>query len=252
MIKVTVITATWNSAATISETLDSLSLQDYNNIEYIVIDGASIDNTVEIVKKYGDMVSKIVSENDNGIYDALNKGIGLADGDVIGFLHSDDFFSNSNVISKIAEAFNDQNVDAVYGDLDYVAKDDITKIIRRWKSGPFEYGNLRNGWMPPHPTFYLRKKHYERLGKFNLSYSISADYDSILRFLWKNRLVPKYIPSVLVKMRVGGESNRSLTNIIKKTKEDKSVMKSNDLPYFRALLLKNLSKIPQFLRFYRN
>ncbi|MDW2402521.1 glycosyltransferase family 2 protein [Vibrio sp. 1262-1] len=248
MIKVTVITATWNSEATIADTLKSLASQSYSNIEYLVIDGASKDGTLDIVKEQGDRVSKLVSEQDKGIYDALNKGIAMATGDVIGFLHSDDLFADADVVSKIAQAFEDSSVDAVYGDLDYVSKENTERVIRRWVSGHYNRKNIRNGWMPPHPSFYMRRAHYQRLGGFDLNYRIAADYDSILRYLWTNKLSAKYIPKVFIKMRVGGESNRSLRNILRKTQEDKKAMHANELPFMRALLGKNFSKIPQFFK----
>ena len=244
--KISVITATWNSALTIDDTIRSLIAQDYPNIEYIIVDGASTDSTLDIVRRYGDRIAVVVSEKDKGIYDALNKGIALATGDVVGFLHSDDFFADDRVLSRIAEAFVKRSLGAVYGDLDYVSKSDTTKIVRRWVSGSFKRSKFRNGWMPPHPTFYMRRELYLSLGSFDLKFSIAADYDSMLRYLWTNRISATYIPSTLIKMRVGGESNQSLLNILKKTKEDRVAMIENGIPPVRGLLLKNLSKIQQF------
>ena len=220
--------------------------QDYPDIEYIIVDGASTDSTLDIVRRYGDRIAVVVSEKDKGIYDALNKGIALATGDVVGFLHSDDFFADDRVLSRIAEAFTKRSLGAVYGDLNYVSKSDTTKIVRRWVSGSFKRSKFRNGWMPPHPTFYMRREHYLSLGSFDLKFSIAADYDSMLRYLWTNNISATYIPSVLITMRVGGESNQSLLNILKKTKEDRVVMIGNGIPPVRGLLLKNLSKIQQF------
>lgn len=246
--KITVITATWNSGKTIGETLASFNGQDYSNTEYIIVDGGSIDNTINIIEANGRRVDKLVSEKDKGIYDALNKGVDLATGDAIGFLHSDDVFSHSSVLSNIAKAFGLNDVDAVYGDLDYVAKADMGKIIRRWKSGVYSRNKFKNGWMPPHPTFYMKRNCYERYGAFNLDYKIAADYDSLLRYMWSNNISVTYLPEVLIKMRVGGESNKSIMNIFNKSREDIQAMQSNNIPVARALLLKNLSKVPQFFK----
>lgn len=245
--KITVITATWNSELTIADTLQSLASQEYQNVEYIVIDGASSDRTLEIIRSHGGDVDRLLSEKDAGIYDALNKGISMASGDVVGFLHSDDVYSTSDALSKIARAFDDPEVDAVYGDLEYVAKLNVDKVVRRWVSGCFDLTKMKLGWMPPHPTFYMRRSCYEKFGGFNLCYKIAADYDALVRYLWVNNISIRYIPEVLVKMRVGGESNRSISNIIRKSKEDAEIMSRNGLPVIRAMLGKNLSKIPQFL-----
>jgi len=244
--KISVITATYNSAQTLEETINSINSQDYPDIEYIIVDGVSTDSTLEIVHKYGRRVTTLISENDNGIYDALNKGIALATGDVVGFLHSDDSFADCEVLSRIAAEFSKESTDAVYGDLNYVSKFDTTKIIRRWISGNYNINKFRNGWMPAHPTFYMRREQYLSLGGFDLKYSISSDYESMVRYLWKNNLRAAYIPKVFINMRVGGESNRSLANIWKKSKEDVKVMVNSGIPPIRGLLFKNLSKISQF------
>jgi glycosyltransferase len=244
--KISVITATYNSAQTLKDTIKSLNSQSYPDIEYIIVDGASTDSTLTIVEQYGHRVTTVISEKDNGIYDALNKGIALATGDVVGFLHSDDLFADDRVLSRIAAEFSKESTDAVYGDLNYVSKFDTTKIIRRWISGNFNRSKFRNGWMPPHPTFYMKRKHYRSLGSFDLKFSISSDYESMLRYLWKNKLCATYIPKVLINMRVGGESNRSLANIWKKTNEDVNAMMKNGISPLRGLVFKNLSKISQF------
>lgn len=244
--KISIITATYNSAKTLEQTLNSLNSQDYPDIEYIIVDGVSTDSTLKIVEQYGDRVTTVISEKDNGIYDALNKGIALATGDIIGFLHSDDLFADEQVVGCIAQEFSKKPTDAVYGDLNYVSKSDATKIIRRWISGNFNRGKFKNGWMPPHPTFYMKREHYLSLGSFDLKFSISSDYESMLRYLWKNKLCVRYIPKVLINMRVGGESNRSLPNIWKKTNEDVQAMVKNGIPPIRGLILKNLSKVSQF------
>lgn len=244
--KISVITATWNSEETIEATLRSLNTQDYSDIEHIIVDGASTDATLDSVRLHGDRVNAVISEKDNGIYEALNKGINAATGDVVGFLHSDDLYANQNVLSRIAKEFTNDGTDATYGDLDYVSKANINKIVRSWVSGGFDRSKMKNGWMPPHPTFYMRREHYVALGGFDLKYMIAADYDSMLRYLWKNKLNPSYIPEVLVKMRLGGKSNNSFSNILKKTSEDKNAMIENGIHPLRGLLGKNFSKISQF------
>ena len=244
--KISVITATWNSEETIEGTLRSLNAQDYSDIEHIIVDGASTDATLDSVWRDGDRVNTVISEKDNGIYDALNKGIDAATGDVIGFLHSDDLYANQKVLSRIAQEFSTDGIDATYGDLAYVSKANINKTVRSWVSGGFDRSKMKNGWMPPHPTFYMRREHYVALAGFDLKYMISADYDSMLRYLWKHKLNPSYIPEVLVKMRLGGKSNYSFSNILKKTIEDKNAMIENGIHPLRGLLGKNFSKIPQF------
>jgi glycosyltransferase len=243
--KISVITATYNSARTLEDTINSLNNQDYPDIEYIIVDGVSTDSTLKIVEQYGRRVTTVISEKDNGIYDALNKGIALATGDVVGFLHSDDLYADDRVLSRIATEFSKDLIDAVYGDLNYVSKFDTTKIIRRWVSGNYKINKFRNGWMPAHPTFYMKREHYLTFGGFDLKYSISSDYESMVRYLWKNNLCAAYIPKVFIHMRVGGESNRSLANIWKKTKEDVKVMIKSGIPPLRGILFKNLSKISQ-------
>lgn len=246
--KVSIITATYNSAKTISDTLNSLNAQTYPDIEYIIIDGGSKDNTLSLIKSSCSRVSVIVSEPDKGIYDALNKGISSATGDIIGFLHSDDFFAYPDAVMDIVEAMRASNADAVYGDLNYISSTDNNVIVRKWVSGEFDIKKMKLGWMPPHPTFYMKRSCYQHFGSFDLSYKISADYDSLLRYLWIHKIAVKYIPKVIINMRVGGVSNRSLSNMIMKTKEDVKAMKSNKLPWLSAVAGKNLSKIPQFFK----
>ena len=245
--KVSIVTVCYNSEKTISDTLDSLESQTYQDIEYLVIDGASSDNTVELVNKNSSRVSKIISERDTGIYDALNKGIKASTGDVVGFLHSDDLFASATVIEDVVAKFKETDSDAVYGDLKYVAQHDISKVIRLWKSGEYNIKLIKRGWMPPHPTFFMKRELYEKFGCFDLNFKIAADYDSLLRYLWVNKISISYLPEVLTLMRVGGESNRSLSNIIQKTTEDIAALKKNNVPVISAIIWKNLSKIPQFV-----
>ncbi|KAF0130588.1 MAG: hypothetical protein FD155_1398 [Bacteroidetes bacterium] len=245
--KISVITIAYNSGHSISDAIDSVLSQTYNDIEYIIVDGKSKDNTVEVVKSYGSRISKFVSEPDKGIYDALNKGIRMASGDVIGFMHSDDLFASDDILAKVAEIFKTNDVDSVYGDLQYVYKNDTNKVLRYWKSGRFSLRRLKMGWMPPHPTFYVKKKVYDSYGLFNTDFRIAADYDTMLRFLGKHRISTYYLPEVMVKMRVGGASNRSLKNIIKKTKEDMKAIQDNNFGSFFTLVFKNLRKVKQFI-----
>ena len=247
--KVSIITATYNSDHGIEACLDSILSQDYKNIECLVIDGKSIDQTIEIVlekqKKHSSI--NMVSEPDKGIYDALNKGVNLASGDIIGFVHSDDLLASKTVISKLVSKFLNEKLDGVYGDLQYVNKDDTTRVVRLWKSREYTTDLLRNGWMPAHPTFFLKKEVYKIHGKFNLKYKIAADYDFMVRVLKDPSLTYGYMPCVITKMRVGGISNRGLKNIILKSKEDYEVLLSNKIGGVLTLFKKNISKLSQFI-----
>ena len=245
--KVSIITATFNSEKTILDTLKSLEQQTYKNIEYIVVDGASSDKTIELIRKNCTRITKVVCEPDQGIYDALNKGIIASTGDVIGFLHSDDLFASNSAVESIVTKFKSTGCDAVYGDLKYVAYDDTSKIIRLWKSGEYNLSRITSGWMPPHPTFFMKREFYEKYGVFDLSFKIAADYDSLLRYIWINKISLAYLPEVITLMRVGGASNRSLKNIFQKTNEDIRALSKNKIPVLKAILMKNISKIPQFI-----
>jgi len=247
--KVSIITATYNSQETIEMCVKSVLAQTYSNIEYIIVDGGSKDNTLKIIKSLTNNYQSvnIVSEPDKGIYDALNKGISKASGDVVGFVHSDDFLADEKSISLIVEVFLSQNVDGVYGNLHYVAFNDTNKIIRNWTSKPFKTRLLKQGWMPAHPTLYLRRSIYTEYGGFNLNYKIAADYDFILRIFKQINLKFFYLPKTIVKMRIGGASNRSLKNIILKSREDYRAITSNGTGTLLTILLKNVTKIKQFM-----
>lgn len=247
--KVSIITVCYNSAKTIEDTIQSVVNQTYPNIEYIIIDGISTDNTLEIVNKYKDKITKIVSEKDNGLYDAINKGVNIATGNIIANINSDDFYTNPNVIEEIVALFEKENLDASYADLDYVDRVDTSKITRHWKSGNYQHGIFFNGWMPPHPTFFVKKKIYQQYGTFNLAFKSAADYEIMLRFIHKHQIKIGYLPKVIVKMRIGGVSNISISNRLKANREDKKAWLVNGLkpkPY--TLLFKPLSKIGQFLK----
>lgn len=244
--KISIITATYNSASTVRDTLISIAEQDYANVEHIIVDGLSKDNTLNIVKDFTH-VAKVISEKDKGIYDAMNKGVKLASGDVIGILNSDDFYTGSTILTKVAAAFEDPAVEAVYGDLQYVKQDNVQIITRTWKSGSFRKNSLYYGWMPPHPTFFVRRHIYDKCGIFNTTLRSAADYELMLRVLLKYGARVQYIPEVLVKMRAGGMSNASFRNRVRANKEDAMAWKLNQLkPYFFTMWLKPLRKVLQF------
>lgn len=247
MLKVSVITVCYNSAETIEATIRSVVSQDYNNIEYIIVDGKSSDNTSHILEKYKGQVSKIISEKDEGIYFAINKGIAAATGDIIAILHADDFYASNQVIYSVVKIFNDKQTDTVYGDLQYVDRYETLKVTRHWKAGEYIPGLFLKGWMPPHPAFFVRKTCYEKYGVYNTQLKSAADYELMLRLLHKHSCSTTYIPEVLVKMRVGGKSNRTLLNRIKANREDKKAWLMNGLkPGMFTFILKPLSKIGQF------
>lgn len=244
---ISVITACFNSEATLGEAIASLKRQRWPAIEHLVIDGASKDASVVIARDTLEEGDVLVSEPDRGIYDALNKGIRRASGDVIGFLHSDDLYAHDAVLERVAALFADPAVGAVYGDLQYVDAGRPERVIRHWTSGAFSRAKLKRGWMPPHPTFFMRREHYRALGGFDLSYRIAGDYNSLLRYLGSETFEVAYLPEVLVRMRVGGASNASLKAILRKSREDIAAMHSNGINPLVALPCKNLSKLPQFL-----
>lgn len=246
-LKLSLITATWNCATTVADCLASVAAQTWPEREHIVIDGASTDTTPALLKAHRDQLAVLVSEPDRGIYDALNKGLDRAGGEMVGFLHADDLFAHDKVLACIAEAFEDPEVDAVYGDLVYVRQDDTDRVIRFWRAGEYHPNLLRRGWMPPHPTLYLRRRLYQQHGGFDTRYRIAADYDCMLRLLARLEGRVVYIPEVLVRMRVGGASNRSLGNILRKSAEDYRALRSNGIGGAGALAWKNLSKLGQFV-----
>jgi glycosyltransferase len=248
MPKVSIITACLNNASTVESTIQSVFAQDYPNIEYIIIDGGSTDGTMDIISKYRNKIAVIVSEKDEGIYYALNKGLDKVTGEITGMLHADDFYPKNDTISKVVKAFEANNVEAVYGDLQYVDRQNPDKIFRNWKSEAYYDGIFLKGFMPPHPTFFLKSKWYKQYGKFTTSLTISADYELMLRMLHKHKLSVHYIPEVLTKMRIGGESNRSFTNRIRANMEDRKAWKINDVrPSPLTLIRKPLGKLGQFI-----
>lgn len=245
--KISIITATYNSAATVRATLECIRGQEHPDIEHIIMDGRSTDDTLAIAAGFPH-IAKIISEKDAGIYDAMNKGIAIATGEVIGILNSDDIYPDAAVLSLIAQVFADPAVKTAYADLQYVQQHDLDKVIRTWRSGSFSKRNFYYGWMPPHPTFFVRKEVYDQVGLFDLSLRSAADYELMLRILVKYELPAHYIPRVLVKMRAGGMSNASLWNRLRANKEDRLAWKMNGLqPNFFTLYMKPLRKIPQFI-----
>lgn len=245
--KVSIITATYNSAATVADTLASVQRQTYANIEHIIVDGKSTDNTLDVVKQAGHN-GVVVSESDKGIYDAMNKGIKLTHGDIVGILNSDDFFAHENVIEEVVKLFKDEKCDAVYGDLIFVHPDNPKKILRKWIAGGYNKNLFLKGWMPPHPTFFIRRELYNSYGTFNIGLKSSADYELLLRMMYMHKINVAYLPDVLVHMRSGGQSTKSLSNRIKAHKEDYAAWSMNNLkPKWYTLLLKPVRKIKQFL-----
>lgn len=213
--KVSLLTVCYNSAGTVADSIKSVRSQDYKDVEYIIVDGNSNDGTKEIIKANNDLIDKWISEPDKGIYDAMNKAIKMATGEVVGILNSDDFYSSSNVISQVAKAFNDSTVDAVFGDLVFVDPNNLKKVVRRYSSAKWSPEKFARGFMPAHPTFFVRRKYYEQIGLFKTDYKIAADYELLIRFLYVHKLKYKYLPLNMVTMRKGGVSSRGIrSNII--------------------------------------
>ncbi len=246
MVKISVITAVRNGADTISDCIKSIQSQTIP-VEHIVIDGGSTDSTLEIIEEYKSDIARVISELDNGIYDAMNKGLQFVSGDVVGILNADDFYADSIVLEKVANAFADKRVDSCYGDLVYVDSKYADQVFRYWQAGEFKPKKFYWGWMPPHPTFFVRRTVYEKCGLFNLNLGSAADYELMLRFLVKYRVSTTYIPEVLVKMRTGGTSNLSFKNRLRANFKDRLAWKVNGIkPYPWTLWMKPLRKVGQY------
>lgn len=246
--KISIITVSFNSASTIEDTLKSVISQDYKNIEYIIIDGGSTDGTLEIINQYKKNIKTIVSDPDKGIYDAMNKGIELSNGDVVGILNSDDIYENNKVLSLVNDAFTN-DIDAVYGDIEYVDRLNLKKRLRLWKAGEFKINSFKWGWMPPHPGFFIKKSKYNEFGTYQLDLGSSADYELMLRMIVKHEIKLKYFPEIVTKMRMGGVSNKSVKNRLQANKNDRLAWKVNDLkPFWFTIWLKPIRKIGQFIR----
>lgn len=247
MPKVSIVTVAYNSAATITDTLRSVAKQTHPDIEHIIVDGASLDDTMAIVRREGAHVARTISEPDRGIYDAMSKGLALATGDWVGFLNADDMLADCDTIANMmTAAARVPAADVLYGDLLYVAEADPARVVRYWRSGSFTKSRLRFGWMPPHPTFYVRTELARSVGTFADDMRIAADYDYILRCLARTEICVRYLPEVLVRMRTGGASNRSFRAILRKSREDLRAMRRAGVGGIGTLLCKNLRKVPQF------
>ncbi|WP_162926601.1 glycosyltransferase family 2 protein [Pedobacter chitinilyticus] len=245
--KITIITVVYNGEQHIADCIESVLAQSYPDIEYILIDGNSTDGTYHIAQQYKDQLSILLSEPDQGMYDALNKGIALATGEVIGILNADDMLANNTVIAEVAKKFEEAKVDALYGDLNYVAPDNISRILRKWRSSKAKPADLALGWMPAHPTLYIRSELFKRLGGYQLNYGSAADYELMLRFLYKHRISSVHLPMLMVNMRNGGMSNQSLKHRYAAMQNDYAALRHNQIPLpLLALLLKKLRKIRQF------
>jgi glycosyltransferase involved in cell wall biosynthesis len=246
-VRISILTVTHNRAATLGAALDSLDAQTLVDWEHLVQDGASTDGTDALLAARADPRRHVVSACDGGIYDALNRALARVTGDVVGVLHSDDTLAHPQVLERVAALFDRTGADAVYGDLDYVSATDPARIVRHWRSGDYHPDKLSRGWMPPHPALFLRRAVIERWGGYDTSFRIAADYDAILRWFGPGGISAAWLPEVLVKMRVGGESNRSLGHILRKSREDYRALRRHGIGGIGALAWKNLSKLPQFL-----
>jgi glycosyltransferase involved in cell wall biosynthesis len=276
--KISIITVVHNNVKHIEGCIDSIVNQTYKDLEYIIVDGGSTDGTVNIIKNLEGKIKnseeetknlegkiknseeeikhlerkikncKVVSEKDNGIYDAINKGIKNSSGDVIGLLHSDDVFADDYVIEKVMDKFVKKKSDSVYGDLEYVKANDINKRIRYWQAGDCDIKKLKHGWMPPHPAFFVKKEVFGKFGLYSTDYKVAADYEMVLRLLWRGKITTAYLPVVITKMRWGGASNRDFSSVMLKSREDYKALKANSVPNpIIAVFLKNVSKLKQFI-----
>lgn len=246
--KISIITVCYNSEKTIEDTLRSVANQKNVNVEHVLIDGASTDETVDIIKQHSS-VTTFVSEPDRGIYDAMNKGIALAIGDVVGTLNADDFYMHDHVLEDVAQVFLDPTIEACYGDLVYVRQDNVDQVVRFWKSIDYKSGLFKSGWMPAHPTFFVRKSVYERLGSFNLDYKIAADFELLFRLLEQNKIKTQYVPKVLVKMRLGGTTNKNFSNILKQNNEIITILRKHyvDFSVVKFVVRKLFNRFLQFI-----
>jgi len=247
-LKISVITVSYNAEKYLESTIHSVLSQNHKDVEYIIVDGNSKDNTVQIIRKFEDKISKWISEPDKGMFDALNKGISMATGDVIGMLHTDDFYPNEDVLSAVSDAFEKHGVDIVYGDLEYVDPIDTKKVFRKWIGKPYVRSRFTKGWMPAHTTFYFKRNLIQRFGLYDLFFKTASDYEFMLRYMYRNNASAYYLPKMLVTMRIGGMSNISLKNRIAANRNDRLAMEANGIPFpFLVSLLKPLSKLHQYI-----
>lgn len=247
MTKVSIITVTYNSEKYLEQCILSVLSQNYPSIEYIIIDGNSNDGTKDIIRKYESRIARWISEPDAGMFDALNKGMAISTGDIIGMLHSDDIFGSFDVISTVVKAFDEKKVDSLYGDLVFVYPDDTDRLYRLWNGKPYDRNLFKKGWMPAHTTFFFRKELIGKYGNYITHYYSSSDYELMLRYLYKNRVSSYYLPRLIVKMRKGGLSNNSLYRRLRANRRDYLAMKANGIPMpFIISILKPLSKLHQY------
>lgn len=247
MVKISIITVVLNNRLFIKDAIESVINQQQVNLEYIVIDGGSSDGSMDIINSYKNNIDIILSEADDGIYDAMNKGLKFATGDIIGFLNADDFYADNTVLQQVVNSFTNNVVHALYADLDYVSRINKHKIVRKWRSGAYHKNKFTLGWMPPHPTFFAHKQVFQNFGGFNKKLQMAADYELMLRFLYFNNISVFYLPQVIIKMRLGGQSNRSFGNRILANIDDRNAWLINGItPKWYTLLLKPLSKIVQY------
>lgn len=245
--KVSIITVTYNSEKFLADCISSVQMQKYPHIEHIIVDGKSQDGTVGIIRSFEAGIARWVSESDKGMYDAINKGMQMATGDIIGILNSDDVLDNDHVISQIVREFEVNKADAVFGDLEYVAQDDLNKVLRIWKGQPYKRERFKLGWMPAHPTFYIRRNMVEKYGGYETHYFSAADYEFMARYLFHHRVSASYLPRLIVRMRVGGASNKNLKQRLRANRRDYLAMKRNKIPFaFVVSILKPLIKLHQF------
>lgn len=249
-LKVSIITVVYNNDKTIEDAINSVLSQRYSNIEYIIIDGNSTDNTLPIIKTYMSKIHRCISEKDGGIYDAMNKGVKLATGDIIGILNSDDLYNDTNVIRDVVERFNEKpDLKLLYGDLVYVSSDNVEKVVRKWKSKPYSKKFFKYGNVPPHPALFVKKEVYDQCGLFNIDYRLAADYDFMLRVFMKFGDLSEYTPRLMVRMRLGGATNKNLQNIVNGNKEILKSWEGNSLkpsPFFMPLRI--FKRLIQFIQ----
>jgi glycosyltransferase involved in cell wall biosynthesis len=244
--KISLVTVAYNAGSTIRRCIESVIAQNFESLEYIIIDGGSTDDTIQIINQYRNHINIFISGLDNGVYDAMNKGIIKAHGEIIGMLNADDYFAANDILTTVGDAFTQQNADIVYGNLDYVKPDET--IIRKWRTKAYRKGMYNWGWMPPHPTFYGKKQLFEKLGFYNIAYGTAADYELMVRFMHTNNFVVVYINKVMVKMQSGGLSNKSLANRIKAWRFDLKAMRENNVLHpLLTLIIKPIRKIGQYL-----
>jgi glycosyltransferase involved in cell wall biosynthesis len=248
-LKISIITVCYNSEKHIKTAIESVINQTYKNIEYIVVDGASKDSTVDIIKSYGDKITKFVSERDKGIYDAMNKGFQMATGDYLAVINSDDFYMSNNAIESVVNELNKKQTDSLFADLIYVEENNTDKQVRYWKSNEFVKGSFKKGWHPAHPTFFVKNEIYKKYGYFDLSFKLAADFELMLRFLEKHQISSCYLPKPIIKMRLGGATNKNFKNIYNQNIECFRAFKVNDLSV--SILYPLYRLLPKLIQFFK-